>query len=55
MPTNVCGETNDVGDVNSEYKGSGVSGVVGSVKYAFAGFVGIDGGGVEELKVSQAV
>ena len=33
-------------DVNSEYKGSGVSGVVGSVRYTFAGFVGIDRGGV---------
>jgi hypothetical protein len=36
------------------YKGLGVLGMVG-MRYAFAGFVGIDGGGVEELKVSQAV
>jgi hypothetical protein len=53
MPTSVCGETNDVGDVNSEYKGSGVSGVVGSVKYAFAGFVGIDRGEVWILVLQQ--
>jgi hypothetical protein len=43
--TNVCSETNDAGDVDSEYEGSGVSGVVRGVRYAFAGFVGIDMGG----------
>jgi hypothetical protein len=35
----VCGETNDARNVDSEYEGSGVSGVVGSVRYAFVGFV----------------
>jgi hypothetical protein len=44
MPTGVCGETEEVGDVNSEYEGSGVSGVVGCVRCTLAGFVGIDGG-----------
>ena len=43
--TGVCGETDDAGDVDCEYEGSGVSGVVGGVRYAFAGCVGIDGGG----------
>jgi hypothetical protein len=45
IPTGVCGETEEARDVDSEYEGSGVSGVVGGVRYAFAGFVGIDGGG----------
>jgi hypothetical protein len=31
--------------VDCDYKGSGVSGVVGGVRYAFVGCVGIDGGG----------
>jgi hypothetical protein len=44
MPTGVCGETEEAGDVDSEYQGSRVSGVAG-VRYAFAGFVGIDGEG----------
>ena len=42
----MSGETNDAGDIDSEYDGLGVLGVVGSVRYAFVGFVGIDGGGV---------
>jgi len=29
IPTGVCGETDEAGDVDSEYDGSGVSGVVG--------------------------
>jgi len=46
IPTGVCGETDEAGDVDSEYDGSGVSGVVGGVRYdAFVGLVGIDGGG----------
>jgi hypothetical protein len=32
------------GDINCEYEGSDTSGGVGSVRYAFAGCVGIDGG-----------
>jgi hypothetical protein len=40
MPTGVCSETEEAGDVVSEYDDSGVSGV----RYAFAGLVGIDGG-----------
>jgi hypothetical protein len=44
IPTGVCSETEEAGDVDSEYEGSGVSGVAGG-GYAFAGFVGIDGGG----------
>jgi hypothetical protein len=40
MPTGVCSETEEAGDINSEYEGLGVSGVVGCVRYAFAGFVG---------------
>jgi hypothetical protein len=40
--------TNEVGNVDSEYDGSGVSGVVGGVRYAFAGLVGTDrGGGID--------
>jgi hypothetical protein len=45
VPTGVWGETKEAGDVDSEYEGLGVSGMVGGVRYAFAGFVGIDGGG----------
>jgi hypothetical protein len=42
------GETDDAGGIDSEYKSSGVSSVVGGVRYAFAGFVGIGGrGGVD--------
>ena len=47
MPTGICGETKEAGDVNSKYDGLGVSGVVRGVRYAFAGLVGIDGGGVD--------
>ena len=32
MPTGVCGETKEAGDVNSEYEGSGVSGMVECVR-----------------------
>ena len=45
MPTGVCGETEEAGDVDAEYDSSCVSGVVGGVRYAFVGLVGIDGGG----------
>jgi hypothetical protein len=38
MPT-VSGETNNARDIDSEYEGLGVSGVVESVRYAFVGFV----------------
>jgi hypothetical protein len=45
MPTGICSMTDDAGDVDSEYKGLGASGVVGGLRYAFVGFMGIDGGG----------
>ena len=34
-----------MGDVDSKYDCSGVSGVVGGVTYALAGLIAIDGGG----------
>jgi len=43
IPTGVCGEIKEAGDVDSEYEVRVYR--VGGVRYAFAGFVGIDGGG----------
>lgn len=41
IPTGICGVTNDAGDVDCEYEGSGVSGVVGCVRYPLRGLWGV--------------
>jgi hypothetical protein len=46
VPTGVWGETEEAGDVDSEYEGSGVSGVVGGVRYAFRGLWVLTGEGL---------
>jgi len=44
MPGGVGGDVDDAGDVNGEYEGEDVSGVVGGVRYAAEGFGGLRGG-----------
>jgi hypothetical protein len=41
----IWGETEEAGDIDSEYEGLSVSGGVGGVRYAFSGFGNIAGGG----------
>lgn len=42
IPGGVSGDADDTGDVDGEYDGDGVSGVVGGVMYTIEGF----GGGI---------
>jgi len=45
IPTGVCGETDDVGDVDCEYEGSDISGVRGMLLRGLWVLTGEDFGG----------